>query len=47
MVRLWPRRIDLENTERLKEFEATTVVEDMAELEQAVAMRLAAIGSTG
>jgi flavoprotein len=44
MVRLWPRRIDLENTARLKEFEATTVVEDMAELEQAVMARLAAVG---
>ena len=37
MVRLWPRRVDLENTERLKGFEATTVVEDMVELERAVA----------
>jgi dihydromethanopterin reductase (acceptor) len=43
MVRLWPRRIDLENTARLKTFEATTVVEDMTELEQAVAARLAEI----
>ena len=44
MVRLWPRRIDLENTERLKAFEATTVVEDMSELERAVAERLEAVG---
>ena len=41
MVKVYPRRIDLENTERLKSFEATTVVESMAELEQAVAARLA------
>lgn len=40
MVRLWPRRIDLDNTARLKTFEATTVVEDMAELERAVTARL-------
>ena len=44
MVRLWPRRIDLENTERLKAFEATTVVEDMAGLEKAVMARLVEIG---
>ena len=43
MVRLWPRRVDLENTERLKAFEATTVVEDMAELERAVTARLAEV----
>lgn len=41
MVRLWPRRIDLDNTERLKAFERTTVVESMAELERAVLGRLA------
>ena len=41
MVKVYPRRIDLENTERLKSFEATTVVESIAELEQAVAARLA------
>ena len=45
MVRLWPRRIDLDNTERLKSFEATTVVEDMAELEQAVTARLEAVAA--
>lgn len=45
MVRLWPRRIDLENTARLKTFEATTVVEDMAELERAVAARLAEVAA--
>lgn len=43
MVRLWPRRIDLDNTERLKLFEETTVVEDMAGLRQAVETRLAGL----
>lgn len=41
MVRLWPRQIDLDNTERLKGFEGTTVVEDLATLRLAVAERLA------
>lgn len=41
MVRLWPRRIDLDNTDRLRSFEATTVVEDMGGLERAVVGRLA------
>jgi flavoprotein len=41
LVRVWPRRIDLDNTARLRTFEATTVVEDMAELERAVLARLA------
>jgi flavoprotein len=40
MVKVYPRRIDLENTERLKSFEATTVVESVAELELAVEARL-------
>jgi dihydromethanopterin reductase (acceptor) len=39
MVKVYPRRIDLENTERLKSFDATQVVETLAELEQAVARR--------
>lgn len=40
MVKVYPRRIDLENTERLKSFEATTVVESVDELRQAVDARL-------
>ena len=40
MVKVYPRRIDLENTERLKTFEATTVVETLPELERAVEERL-------
>jgi flavoprotein len=39
MVKVYPRRIDLENTERLKSFEATHVVETLAELEQALDRR--------
>jgi dihydromethanopterin reductase (acceptor) len=39
MVKVFPRRIDLENTERLKSFEATDVVETLGELEQALARR--------
>jgi dihydromethanopterin reductase (acceptor) len=47
MVRLWPRRIDLENTDRLRGFEGTKVVEDMAQLKAAVRIRLAELGATG
>jgi dihydromethanopterin reductase (acceptor) len=39
MVKVYPRRIDLENTERLKSFEATEVVETLDGLEQALARR--------
>jgi dihydromethanopterin reductase (acceptor) len=39
MVKVYPRRIDLENTARLKDFEATTVAETLAELEAAIAAR--------
>jgi dihydromethanopterin reductase (acceptor) len=40
MVKVYPRRIDLENTEKLKKFEFTTVVETLAELETAIRARL-------
>lgn len=40
MVKVYPRKIDLENTERLKSFDDTTVVETVAELQRAVAERL-------
>lgn len=40
MVKVYPRRIDLENTARLKSFEDTTVVESLDELEAAVEARL-------
>lgn len=39
MVKVFPRRIDLDNVERLKDFEATTVVASMAELEHAIRER--------
>jgi flavoprotein len=39
MVKVYPRRIDLENTERLKSFEATQVVETLVELERALEQR--------
>ncbi|HEY0439845.1 MAG TPA: flavoprotein [Xanthobacteraceae bacterium] len=39
MVKVYPRRIDLENTARLKDFETTTVAETLAELEAAIAAR--------
>jgi dihydromethanopterin reductase (acceptor) len=40
VVKVFPRRIDLENVERLKRFEATEVVLSMAELEHSVKQRL-------
>ena len=40
VVKVWPRRIDLENVEKLKTFEGTTVVESMAALVDAVNARL-------
>ncbi len=40
MVKVYPRRIDLENTDKLKSFDDTTVAESLAELEAAVEERL-------
>jgi dihydromethanopterin reductase (acceptor) len=40
-VTLYPRRIDLENTERLRQFEYTEVVTTPAELSGAIQRRLA------
>ena len=39
IVMVYPRRIDLENTEKLKSFEATEVVESLAALQESVALR--------
>jgi dihydromethanopterin reductase (acceptor) len=39
MVKVYPRRIDLDNTQRLKSFESTVVVETLDQLEQALAGR--------
>jgi dihydromethanopterin reductase (acceptor) len=47
MVKVFPRRIDLDNTERLKSFAATQVVETLAELEAAVARRLGELAGHG
>lgn len=44
IVRLWPRKIDLEHTARLKNHEATTVVETAEELTDVLKKRLAEIG---
>lgn len=41
LVKVYPRRIDLENTARLKTFERTTVAESLAELEPAIRARSA------
>jgi dihydromethanopterin reductase (acceptor) len=40
IVKVWPRRIDLDNVEKLKSFEGTTVVESMDALAEAVNARL-------
>ncbi len=47
MVKVYPRRIDLENTDRLRAFEATDVVETLAELEAAVARRKRELAAHG
>ncbi len=39
MVKVYPRDIDLQNTERLKSFESTLVVETLDQLETALARR--------
>lgn len=41
MVKVYPRRIDLENMEKLKTFEETTVASDMQQLQTAIQARLA------
>jgi dihydromethanopterin reductase (acceptor) len=45
MVKVFPRRIDLENVERLKSFEATEVVETLPALQSALERRLSALGA--
>jgi flavoprotein len=47
MVKVYPRRIDLENTERLKSFEATDVVESLDELERALSRRKREVAANG
>lgn len=43
MVKVYPRRIDLENVIKLKTFEATTIVEDMCSLNTIIHDRLQAL----
>jgi dihydromethanopterin reductase (acceptor) len=40
IVKVYPRRVDLENVEHLRHFEATRVVSDMTQLRQAVEARM-------
>ena len=47
MVKVYPRRIDLDNTERLKSFEATEVVESLDELERALSRRKREVAANG
>ena len=47
MVKVYPRRIDLENTQRLKAFEATEVVESLAGLNDAIGRRKAELAEHG
>lgn len=47
VVKVYPRRIDLENTARLKTFEDATVVESLAELTAAVDARKAWLRTLG
>ncbi|PRH85721.1 flavoprotein [Labrys okinawensis] len=46
MVKVYPRRIDLDNVERLKDFEATTVVETYESLRQALLERLKCVNAS-
>ena len=47
MVKVYPRRIDLDNTQRLKSFESTVVVETVDQLEQAFARRKRELAAHG
>src|ERR1700755_248541 len=47
MVKVYPRKIDLENTARLKSFEATRVVETLDELRDGLARRQREIVTDG
>lgn len=43
MVKVFPRRVDLENVERLKTFESVQVVESLADLNEALRARFACL----
>ena len=47
IVMVYPRRIDLENTDRLKSFDETDVVESLTQLEQALARRKRELATHG
>lgn len=47
VVQVYPRQIDLDNVQKLSCFENTQIVESIDMLQQAVSMRLAAIGAIG
>jgi dihydromethanopterin reductase (acceptor) len=47
LVKVYPRKIDLDNTERLKSFERTNVVESLGDLETAVRQRRAVLQGHG
>ena len=47
MVKVYPRRIDLENTQRLKGFEGTAVVETLSGLRDALAARRRELDADG
>ena len=47
MVKVYPRRIDLDNTERLKSFADTRVVETLEQLRAALARRAEELGGHG
>jgi len=43
MVKVYPRRIDLDNVDRLRQFEGVEVVESLAGLEAALGQRFACL----
>ncbi|RWF61760.1 MAG: flavoprotein [Mesorhizobium sp.] len=47
LVKVYPRRIDLQNTNQLKSFERTQVVESLADLEASVRRRYAELARHG
>lgn len=47
MVKVFPRRIDLENTDRLRSFESTDVVDSLEELGSALARRKSELTAHG
>jgi dihydromethanopterin reductase (acceptor) len=46
IVKVYPRRIDLENVDRLRSFEATTIVESLEDLGKALETRLSCLNAS-